>query len=133
MHSSNTVAIGMCGLSVALAALFVFSVARAAPTRTASSRRRLALRVGALTVSWMALFALAATTGWLSRFELRPPPMMLMLLATLAAGVGLGLSRIGLWLSTLPLAWLVGWQAFRLPLELLMHQAALDGLMPEVM
>ena len=35
--------------------------------------------------------------------------------------------------QTMPLAWLVGFHAFRLPLELVMHKAALDGTMPEQM
>jgi hypothetical protein len=32
-----------------------------------------------------------------------------------------------------PIVWLVGFHGFRLPLELLMHQAARDGTMPEQM
>ena len=35
--------------------------------------------------------------------------------------------------QTTPLTWLVGFHAFRLPLELVMHKAALDGTMPEQM
>lgn len=42
----------------------------------------------------------------------------------------LAFSRVGAALATLPTWLLVGFQAFRLPLELLMHQAALEGLMP---
>jgi hypothetical protein len=48
--------------------------------------------------------------------------------------VGIGTSRLGYRLATtVPLAVLVGWQVFRVPLELLMHQAAAEGVMPPQM
>lgn len=49
---------------------------------------------------------------------------------TLALPVALGFSRIGSALAQAPLAVLVGFQGFRLPLELVMHQAALERTMP---
>jgi hypothetical protein len=57
--------------------------------------------------------------------------MMLMMLASIAAGLAVGLSPIGGRLARrLPLAVLVGLQGFRLPLELCMHEAAREGVMP---
>jgi hypothetical protein len=81
----------------------------------------------------MGLLALAALSGILARFDLKPPPLMAAAVASVALGVGLGLSPLGAELAGLPLWVLVGWQSFRLPLELIMHEAALEGLMPNVM
>lgn len=64
------------------------------------------------------------------RFDLRPPPMALLMVAILGGGVALGLSRVGLLLSQLPMGLLVLAQGFRFPLELVMHEAALSGVMP---
>jgi hypothetical protein len=57
--------------------------------------------------------------------------MLLMMIATVGAGLAIGLSPLGARLArALPLAALVGFQAFRLPLELVMHRAARAGVMP---
>jgi hypothetical protein len=59
---------------------------------------------------------------------------MLLLVATLALALTLGFTRPGARLARgLPLAALVGFQAFRLPLELVMHHAATTGVMPPQM
>lgn len=133
MQHSPLVAFGISTLAVALGAAFVLSVRRAAPVASSEERRRLTLRTAALTTAWMAWMAGLALSGWFAEFDRRPPPMVFMMVMSLGAGIGVGVSRVGAWLSTLPLAWLVGWQAFRLPLELTMHHAANVGLMPSVM
>ena len=82
-------------------------------------------------VGWMAATYAAAQSGVLARFDLRPPPFMLLALAVGLLGPLLAWSAAGTALvEGLPLAWLVGLQAFRLPLELVMHQAYQLGLMP---
>lgn len=82
----------------------------------------------------MAFIAVLALSGLLGRFDLRPPPLMLWMLSTLGAAVAVGLSPLGKRLATrLPLVALVGFQAFRLPLELVMHRAAAEGVMPRIM
>jgi hypothetical protein len=58
---------------------------------------------------------------------------MLLLLPTLSLSVGLGCSRLGTQLASLPLPALIAFHAFRLPLELVMHRAATEGTMPEQM
>jgi hypothetical protein len=46
----------------------------------------------------------------------------------------IGLSRLGLaFAEHFDVAWLIGAQAFRLPLELMLYRAKLEGLMPEQM
>ena len=76
----------------------------------------------------------SAASGLLARFELRPPPLLAVLLPTLALPIALARSRLGALLADhAPLAGLIGFQAFRLPLELVMHQAAVEGVMPPQM
>jgi hypothetical protein len=58
---------------------------------------------------------------------------MLLVAASFAVALAIALSRVGARLAQLPLAALVGVQAFRLPLELAMHEAARQGVMPERM
>jgi hypothetical protein len=74
---------------------------------------------------------LLALTGVLQQWERRPPPFLVMV------GVCLALVTVlVVWcrsLTDLPFAWLIGAQAFRLPLELVMHRAATTGVMPGVM
>jgi hypothetical protein len=83
------------------------------------------------TAAWMAATYLLAQTGVLARFELRPPPFVGLALTVGLLGPVLAWSVAGTTLAEgLPLAWLVGLQAFRLPLELVMHQAYERGLMP---
>lgn len=117
------VALGIGGLA-ALVAIF-------APLIVANGDGGRALRwfVGFLLL--MGGSAAAASSGWLSRFDLQPPPMVIMIAAVLLGSLALGLSRIGARLAqTVPLLTLIGLQSFRLPLELAMHRAAERGIMP---
>jgi hypothetical protein len=119
-------------LAVVVAVTAAWGVARSAPAGAARGRR-FALSLG-IAAAWMALWALVARSGALLDFARRPPPMLLLVLATLGAGQALGWSRVGARLASgLPLAALVGFQAFRLPLELVMHGAANAGVMPQQM
>ncbi len=116
-------AYGIGGLGVLVAAAFVMLFSRRRPAR------RLGLAIG--TVIVMSASAAAAWTGLLSRFDRVPPPMALMIAGVLAMGLALGLSRLGGDAAReVPLAHLIGLQAFRLPLELVMHRACTLGIMP---
>ncbi len=96
-----------------------------------------AARVGALAIGAvliLAITAVAAATGVLSRFDVTPPPMAMLILSVLALSLVIGLGPIGRGAAgAVPLMTLVGVQAFRLPLELLMHHAAEVGVMPREM
>jgi hypothetical protein len=84
--------------------------------------------------AWLALWGGLAAAGVLARFELRPPPLGMMLLCSLAAGLVLGFSKFGARIAqAVPLWVLVLAQGFRLPLELLMHQAAREHVMPNAL
>ena len=97
----------------------------------AASRRRGTERLALATIGWLALTALAAASGVLRRFDLVPPPFGVLVLAVTALGIGVACSPIGTRLVRgLPLWALVGSQVFRFPLELLMHRAYVEGIMP---
>jgi hypothetical protein len=123
------------GLGVLLVLVFAVGV-RMAWTRTNATfpearRAGLIALIGGAT--WASVTAAAAASGRLS-FESRPPTMMLLVGSIFAVAFTLGMSRVGARLAAgLPLAVLVGVQGFRLPLELAMHRAAVEGVMPPQM
>jgi hypothetical protein len=97
---------------------------------TAVRRRRLVL-VGGAVVAWAVITALAAASGVLRQFDATPPPFGILAVAVIAIGIAVPFSRLGtLLVRGLPLWALVGFQVFRLPLELLMHRAYVEGVMP---
>jgi len=105
----------------------------AAILRVVKTRPRKLLAVVAVAIWLIGPYAIAAS-GALRNFDARPPPFGVMLILMLVAGIGVALSPVGKRLAEeTPLAWIIGLQAFRLPLELVMHQAAVDGVMPNVM
>ena len=85
------------------------------------------------TALWMGFTGTLAASGRLT-FGPMPPPVGILFVAIIVLGLVLGLSRVGERLALgLPLAVLVGVQGFRFPLELLMHRAYTEGVMPEQM
>jgi hypothetical protein len=114
---------GIGGLAV-LMAMAVFGVVRRwAPQRSGAAAAAIA--------GWMAITAAAALSGRLARFDMTPPPMAILILLVFVVSFAIGLGPIGRHLAAaVPLATLVGLQAFRLPLELVMHRAATLGIMP---
>lgn len=109
-------------LSVVMLALFVL----------AHRRARLSTATAAVAaIVWFAAFGALAASGLLARFDLRPPPMLLVLPVPIAVALAWSLSRAGRAVAgAVPLWALVAAQGFRLPLELSMHRAATAGVMP---
>jgi serine-type D-Ala-D-Ala carboxypeptidase/endopeptidase len=130
--STAGIARGFHILSITLGSLFVAGVA-VSWHRTGATRLRTALVTAATTLGvavWMGLTYVAALFGVL-RFDSRFPVMMLFVPLMLTVSIGLALSAFGRRIAIgLPLWVLVGFQSFRLPLELLMHEAYEAGLMP---
>lgn len=119
-------------LAIVVAAGFVAGVHRSAVALGASraDAQRTALRWAAAVAGWMAVTGIAAASGRL-RFDSMPPTMVILLVVMLVASFWIGMSRTGERLALgVPLALLVGFQVFRLPLELLMHRAYEEGVMP---
>jgi hypothetical protein len=127
---------GIGVLAVALAGLFVAAHRFAAKNlRLPPHVRRVQTIRAALGIAgWMLAFALAANTGLLARSDGRPPPLLGALASILGGTLLYARSAAaGRVARALPVAALVGFQAFRLPLELVMHEAARAGVMPPQM
>jgi hypothetical protein len=92
-----------------------------------------ALAFGVFLFLWLWTTGGIGLSGVLGRFDLTPPPFVLLMVLTLGLAFYAGLSRLGATLAAIPLAWLVGLQAFRFPLEIVMHRAAVERVMPEQM
>jgi hypothetical protein len=112
--------------TVAAVALAIHSLPADGPRRA----RRFLLAVAA----WFAVALALAESGVLQSADVSPPPMLLIMLPMLLLPALLAFSRVGTALvEHVPLAALVGFHAFRLPLELVMHRAASAGIMPPQM
>jgi hypothetical protein len=135
-RASVVVLVGFVALPVLVAAAFVAADAwagRRLGEPPGSLRRRTAL-VATAVVAWLALTWAVAASGVLRRFDTVPPPFAFFLLAIVALGIGVPMSPIGTRLVRGLPAWaLIGSQVFRFPLELVMHQAAVEGVMPPQM
>jgi hypothetical protein len=118
-------------VTIFLGALFAAAVYWSA--RRTGLERRVALRRGgaaaALAAGWIALTGVAGARGVL-HFE-APPTMLVAILGSIVMAIALGLSPVGKRIAVgVPLAALVGYQGFRVAVELMMHRAYSEGLMP---
>ncbi len=123
---------GMVALVAAVATGGVAAIAAASraagedPSVTSRRRRRAALAIS----GWLVLTGGLAASGRLA-FGLVPPPVMILVAIAAAASTTTALTSTGrLLAASLPIPVLVGFQAFRLPLELVLHQLGLDGVLP---
>jgi len=118
--------------------------ARAARTRRARARRRgrrpvegggglvdlRSVGTAAALLAWLALTGAVSGSGILDADTL-PPRALFFVAASLLVAVAFALSRAGARLAAgLPIAALVSFQAFRLPLELVLHRWYLEGALP---
>lgn len=126
MSASALVTLGIPLLSLIVTALFLWAVYVAA--------RASFVRALIVALVWLGLWAAVSLSGVLARFDARPPPMGLMFASVLGVGIALGLSPLtAAVIRGVPMWALIAAQGFRLPLELVMHRAAVEGVMPEVM
>jgi hypothetical protein len=116
-------------VAVGASAIVWRAVGAAGFARRQTARLQITFALGA--VGWLALTIWIAASGVLRQFDRRPPPIMFLMVAMLALAAWLAFSWVGdvvvrhtSWVA------LVGLQAFRLPLELLMHHAYTEGVMP---
>jgi hypothetical protein len=93
-------------------------------------RRLMPVAVGL--AAWLGTLALVVQSGFVAA---APMPRLLFLFAGIGlVSVGVGLSAVGRWLAVgVPVAWLVAFQGFRLPLELILHSWANQGTIPTTM
>lgn len=83
--------------------------------------------------AWLLFTAVLAGTGVLADFSSSPPRITLLLFPAILFAVFLGFSKFGTRLSLMPLTFLIGFQAFRIPAELLIHRAVREGIAPPQM
>jgi hypothetical protein len=120
-------------LVLGLAGGFVFGVWRAGDYLAPDTSKRLRWAAAALLMvaGWLALLAWAAQSGWTSNRDVIPPPTFRLMAFALLLVILVGLSPVGESIaSAVPLHWLIGFQAFRLPLELLLDQFYREGRIP---
>jgi hypothetical protein len=116
-------AYGIGLISVVMAAICVIVYAK--------GDRNRALKGTIATIAWMGLTAAAAKAGMMARFDVMPPPMMILLACIFALAFVIGLSPLGRMIAKqTSLVTLIGLQMFRFPLELVMHHAANRAIMP---
>lgn len=127
---------GFVGIALVLVALWTWANGRASRElgEPPEAQRRWRVRAALVGGGWLGITGALGASGWLAMWGAMPPRIMLVFAVMLGLGLWIGLGawgkRLALGLST---AGLVGAQAFRLPLELLMHQAAAEGVMPPQM
>ena len=124
--------LGSLAVFLALVA-FVVAALLAGVWHTGPRPRRLGWTAAAALglAAWMGATAALARSDWLSTFDTMPPPAALLLGGLLAGTVALAFSPLGRRLAHgVPLAALVGVQAFRAPLEVLLHRLHTEGLLP---
>ncbi len=117
-------------LALTIGALFVAGVRISAVRAGASTAdaNRLGVRAAVGVALWLAITAGLAAAGLL-RFT--PPTMIILIVVGFVIAFRVALSPLGRQLALgLPLAALVGFQAFRVPVELLLNRAYVEGLMP---
>ncbi len=108
----------------------VVAVRRAPEGEAPSVTRRWAVGAAVGVSAWAAFTGLLSGSGVLEIEAPAPPALGFFLVCNLAA-VALALSPVGRRLVvTTPIAFLVGYQAFRLPLELVLHSWMEQGTMP---
>jgi hypothetical protein len=128
------VRVGIPAIALGLAALFVAATWITGRGLDPAARRRRTLGAAAAIAVWLGVTAAIALSGVLGRFERRPPPLVIWFASTIVMTAALAWSPFGRrFADRLPFVALIGFQAFRLPLELVMHRAAVAGIMPSVM
>jgi hypothetical protein len=122
---------GFVVLSAALLLAFVRAVyvSSLRSGRMPSVALRASIVAALLSGAWCAFTGILAARGMLRMWG--PPTMGLVLAPMLLIAFGIALSPLGRRLvETIPVAWLVGFQGFRVLVELLLHRAYVEGLMP---
>ncbi len=91
------------------------------------SRSKRALAIG---VGWLLLTGLLAGLGLLADFSSMPPRIVLLIFPATIMAIGLAFTRFGRRFAALPLSLLIGFQGFRVLVELLIYGAVREGVAP---
>lgn len=112
-----------------VATLFVWALAR--PTGSDGFSRSWALTGLGLVALWLGVPAVVAATGALADFSGRPPAIGIMLVGLFICTTALAMCSAGTrLLQRVPLAGLIGFQVFRVPVEIVLHRLHVEGIVP---
>jgi hypothetical protein len=112
--------------------LIAFITAAHVTSRSHKDSYRVTLRLCISIGVYCVLIACILASGLLDRAFIPFGPIFL--LGTVSIAIVVGFTRVGTNIATgIPLAWLVGFQGFRLPLELVLHDWHAAGTIPETM
>jgi hypothetical protein len=134
--ASPAATLALLGIVALLAAMLMLGVRRACER---SADPPVVVRLAAVIAGGVLLIVLGATwglasSGWLLDVEALPPRLIVVVGATTFVTCVLALSPIGARLATgLPVAWLIGYQGFRVPVELLLWKLSHESVMPQPM
>ncbi|MCU7934788.1 MAG: hypothetical protein KZQ99_07900 [Candidatus Thiodiazotropha sp. (ex Dulcina madagascariensis)] len=82
---------------------------------------------------WVLCTGIFAYSGRLTDFSTLPPPGFALLIIAIFAAISLPFSKAGAFLSKQPLQLIVGFQSFRIIVEIAIHLAVLEGVAPPQM
>jgi len=117
-------------LVMAVAAMFIYAALHTVQRGERPDRGRFGI-VMLVLVLWLAVPAVLASRGVLGRYSPLPAPGLVLIGLITLGTVVLALSSFGSRLAeAIPLASLVGYQAFRVPLEWLLHKLYVEGVVP---
>ena len=119
-------------LVVSLALVFIISLWRAGkPSESSRASLSWASIASILTWVWLGGSAIIARSGVLSDFQRRPPPFLIFVALFSLATALVALSPVGARLiNGIDIRWLVGFQIFRIPVEILLHGLYQEGVVP---
>lgn len=115
-------------VSLAFALPFARNWAGRRSGESTTARRRATTWAAVGAFGWLVLTGGLAASGVLAQWERTPPPLLVLLVVSLIATIALACWKVGRILaSALPLWALVGYQAFRMPVEFMLHRAYEEG------
>lgn len=87
-------------------------------------------RAAAIGAAWLLATGILGATGWLADFSGMPPRVILLFAPTALCVVVLAFTKFGARFAALPLSLLIGFQGFRVLVELLIYGAVREGVAP---
>lgn len=118
-------------LVAVLAVAFVIAVRKSGVSESDSAKFHWSGIAVLIVAAWLGVSTLLAESGVLREFDRRPPPFLLLAFGFTLATAALAFSPVGTRLvQGVGIGWLIGFQAFRIPVELWLHRLYQEGVVP---